>query len=80
MKKTKPVALAVIELCLSEGISQCLTQSRQSVGNSVKYIILKFCSNLLKVFWVDLKACLGLVLPNQYCLFASSWEIEAVFW
>ena len=26
----------------------------------------KICSNLvLKVFWVNLKACLGLVLPNQ---------------
>ena len=30
--------------------------------------MLKFRTNLLKAFWVDLKACLGLVLPCQYCL------------
>ena len=59
-EKIKPVALAIIELCLSEGISQ----SVQSVENSIDKIFLKFCSNLLKAFWVDLKACLGLVLPN----------------
>ena len=64
-EKIKPVAVAVIELCLSEGISQPVTQS---VENTVEYIYIyfKFCSNLLKVFQVDLKACLGLVLPNQY--------------
>ena len=32
---------------------------------------LKFRSNLLKVFRVDLKACLGLVLPHQYCLIVA---------
>ena len=32
-EKIKPVALAVIELCLSEGISQLLSQS---VENSIK--------------------------------------------
>jgi len=37
-KKIKPVALAIVELCKFEGISQ-----------------------------FNLKACLGLVLPNQYC-------------
>ena len=42
-KKIKHIALAVIELHLSEGISQ------------------KFHRDLLKVFWVNLKACLGLV-------------------
>ena len=62
-EKIKPVALAVIELRLSEGISQPVTQS---VENSVEYIYFKFHSNLLKAFRVDLKACLGLVLPNQY--------------
>ena len=31
-KKIKPIALAVVELCLSEGISQLLSQS---VENSV---------------------------------------------
>ena len=64
-EKIKPVALAVIELRLSEGISQPVSQS---VENSIEYIIyiFKFRSNLLKAFQVDLKACLGLVLPNQY--------------
>ena len=67
-EKIKPVALAVIKLCLSEDISQLLSQLlSQSLENSVKYIFIKFRSNL-KAFWVDLKACLGLVLPKQYCL------------
>ena len=64
-KKINPLTLAVIKLHLSEGISQLLSQSViQSVENSIKYIyicMLKFRSNLLNVFWVDLKACLGLV-------------------
>ena len=34
---------------------------------------------MLKAFRVDLKAFLGLVLPNEYCLIAM-WEIEAGFW
>ena len=62
-EKIKPVALAVIELCLSEGISQSV--SRKFHFNK---LFLKFRSNLLKAFQVDLKAFLGLVLPNQYCL------------
>ena len=38
-EKIKLVALAVIELCLSEGISQLVSQSvSQSLENSVKYI------------------------------------------
>ena len=59
-EKIKPVGLAVIELHLSEGISQSLENSVEYI-----YIYLKFCSNLLKAFRVDLKACLDLVLPNQ---------------
>ena len=67
-KKIKLIVFAVIELHLSEGISQSVSQSvRQSVENSVNFFF-KICSNLLKAFQVDLKACLGLVLPNQYCL------------
>ena len=66
-EKIKPVASSVIKLCLSEGISQSVTQS---VENSVD---LKFRSNLLKAFRVDLMACLGLVLPNQYCVIIV-WE------
>ena len=56
-EKIKPIALAVIKLRLSEGISQLISQ------NSVNFKK-KFCSKLLKAFRVDLKACLGLVLPN----------------
>ena len=70
----KPVALAVIKLRLSEGISQSVTYLlSQSVENSVKQYFFKFRSNLLKAFWVDSKAGLGLVLPNQYCLIIV-WE------
>ena len=67
----KPIALAIIELRLSEGISQSLSQSASSqlVENSVEYF--KFHSNLLKAFWADLKACLGLGLPIQYYLIIS---------
>ena len=71
-EKIKLVALAVIELCLSEGIIQSVSQlltylvSQQKIPSNKK--ILKFCSNLLKAFRVDLKACLGLVLPHQDCL------------
>ena len=67
-EKIKPVALAVIKLHLSEGISQLLSQS---VENSLNNFFEKFRSNLLKAFWVDLKTCLGLVLPNQYCLIVN---------
>ena len=61
-EKIKPVALAIIELRLSEGISQAVYKIL------LNKIFLKFRSNLLKAFWVDLKDCLGLVLSNQYCL------------
>ena len=57
--KIKPVALAVLELCLSEGISQ-------SVENSVKQKKLNFYRNSSKAFRVVLKACLGLIVHNQY--------------
>ena len=41
---------------------------KASVSQSVTQHFLKFHSNLLNTFWANLKACLGLVLPNQYCL------------
>ena len=66
-EKIKPVALAIIELRLSEGISQLLTYS-VSRKIPLNKLFLKFCSDLLKAFWVDAKACLGLVSPNHYCL------------
>ena len=74
-EKIKPVTLAVVKLHLSKGISQSVTQS---VKNWLNKHYFKFHSNLLKVFRVDLKACLGLVLPNQYCLIIGR-KIEAGF-
>ena len=61
-EKIKPIALTIIELRLSEGISQLRTQS---VTRKFRKINLKkiIRGNLLKAFRV-----LGLVLPNQYCL------------
>ena len=56
-EKIKPIALAVIELCLTEGISQVISQSEE---NSVW----KFHGNFLKAFQIDLKAYLDLVLPT----------------
>ena len=54
MSNSKTVALAVIELHLSEGISQLVSQSvSQSLENSVNIL---FHSNFLKAFRVDLKA------------------------
>jgi len=59
-EKIQPVALAVIKLCLT-GISQA---ARQSVRRKFRLMIFKkIHGNFLKVFRVDLKACLGLVLP-----------------
>ena len=68
-EKIKPLALA--------------TRYHMSViKNSVKKFF-KFHSNLLKAFRVDLKACLGLVLPNQYCLIIirenCGWFFGGVF-
>jgi len=51
-EKIKPVALAIIELCWSEGIRQLVSKS---VSPSVNR---KFRGNFLKAFHVNLKACL----------------------
>ena len=72
-EKIKPVALAIIKLYLSESIQSV----SYSVGKKFHNFLNKFCSNLLKAFRVDLKACLGLVLPNQYYLIIVR-ESEAV--
>ena len=45
----KAVALADIELCLSEGISQSVSQSVENLENSAK-----FRSNFLKAFQVTM--------------------------
>ena len=68
IEKIKPVALAVTELRLSEGISQSVAYLISQQKIPLNKLFFKFRSNLLKLFQVDLKACLGLVLPNQYCL------------
>ena len=73
-EKIKPLALAVIELCLSEGNSQSLSQQKILLNKKIK-----FRSNLLKAFWIDLKACLCLVLPTNTASL-SSGKIEAGFW
>ena len=74
-KKIKPVAFAIIKLCLSEGISL----SGQSVKDNQWKILhkrfLKFCSNLLEVFQVILKELLGLVIPNQYCQGVAGFRV-----
>ena len=64
-KKIKPVALAVIKLRLSEGISQSVTRKL----NFKK----RFHSNLLKAIRINLKACLGLTAS------LSLRKSEAVF-
>ena len=55
------MAIAIIELCLSEGINQLVSPS---VSQSVE--------NLLNIYYQlggkDLKTFLSLAIPNQYCL------------
>ena len=78
-EKIKPVALAVIELHLSEGISQLLTyllSQLKILSNKKKF---KFRSDLLKAFWVDLKAFLGLVLPHQLLPHHRQEKLRLVF-
>jgi len=62
-EKIMPVSLAVIELCLSEGISQLFSQLLSQSENFVNNVLLKFRSNFLKAFQVNLKACLGFTKP-----------------
>ena len=61
-EKIKPVALAIIELCLTEGISQAVSHKKIPLNK----FFFKFHGNFLKAFQVNLKVYLGLVLPNQY--------------
>ena len=55
-EEIKPIVLAAIELCLSEGISR-----------SVSQIVSQSVENLMKKFKVDLKTFLGLAMANQWC-------------
>ena len=74
-EKIKPVA--IIELHLSEGSSQCVSQLlSQSLTRKFHLMFcFKFHSNLLKAFRVNLKAFLGLVLPNS----SLSGKVRLVF-
>ena len=70
-EEIKLLALAVIELrlseCISKGVSQSVSQSvMQSVENLNKF--LKFCSNFLEWVRNDMKTFLSLAMPNLYCL------------
>ena len=69
-EKINPVALAIIELYLSDSISHSFNRKFHLI-----LLFFKFRSNLLKMFRVDQKACLGLV-----CALSSSGKSEAGFW
>ena len=56
-EKIKPITLAVIELHLSEGISQSV--------NLLNKILKIIHSNLMQRFRVDLKTFLCLAMPKQ---------------
>ena len=60
-EEINPIALAVIELHLSESISQIVSQK-----NLLNRKFYKF-HNLMQRFRVDLKAFLGSTMPNQCC-------------
>jgi len=60
-EEIKPVAIAIIELRLSEGISQVSQQK-----NLLNRKFLKFHNNLMQRLRVDLKTSLGLTMPDQY--------------
>ena len=67
-EEIKSVALAIVDLCLSEGISQSVSQSvRPSVSQSVKkfHRISNFLIILLEGFVVYLRTFLGLAMLNQ---------------
>jgi len=61
-EEIKPTASAVTELCLSEGISQSVSQKNLLIKK-----FLKFHSNFMQRFRVDLKTFLGLAMPKQCC-------------
>ena len=67
-EKIKPVVLACFELRLSESISQSVTYSVSQYKIPLNKLFLKFRSNLLKAFRVNLKPFFDLVWPSQYCL------------
>ena len=60
-EEIKPLAVTIIELCLSEGISKRVDQSI-----SLNKEFFKFCSNFLEWVSNDLKTLLSLAMPNLY--------------
>jgi len=64
--KIKPIALAIVELCLTEGI-------RQSVQIAFNKNFLKFCNDLIETFQVNLKACFILTVNTASLSF---WKLE----
>jgi len=69
-KTNEPIALALLSYA---GLK---ASGSQLVSRKFHKIFKKFCSYLLKVFWVDLNTCLGLVLPA----ILLNGRIEAGFW
>ena len=73
-EEIKPIALAVIELRLSEDISQIIIQIASQIVSQLvekfdKYEILKkIHNNLMQRFGVDLKTFVGLDMPNHAML------------
>jgi len=60
-EEIKSLAQAVLELCLSEGISKSVSRK-----NALNTKFLKFHNYLMEGFRTDLKTFLGLAMPNQY--------------
>ena len=65
IEEINPVAIAIIELRLSERISKGVSQS---VGIRLNTEFLKFHNNFLEWIKNDLKAFLSLAMPKLYCL------------
>jgi len=74
-EEIKPVAITIIELRLSEGISQSVSQQK----NLLNRTFLKFHNNLMQWFRVDLKTTLGLAKPIQYSQTVRK-QISSWFW
>ena len=78
-EEIKPVAIAIIELRSSEGISRSVGQSVSQQKNLLnRKFLIKFHNNLMQQFRVDLKTFLGLAMPNQ-CSQTVRKQISAGF-
>jgi len=74
-EEIKLVAIAIINLRLSEGISQSVSQQKNLLNRK----FLKFHNNLVQWFRVDLMTFLGLTMPNQ-CSQTVRKQISSWFW